>query len=72
MYSKVIEDPQAERDHERALAQHDRAWHDMHGVGIEHGHDSVEFAEARRHVVILREEITNARKRAQAKRRWTA
>jgi hypothetical protein len=44
-------------EHDRALWQHDRAWNDMHEIGLTAGHDSPEYAEARKEVVELMDEV---------------
>lgn len=70
-YSKQKDNPRAVREHDEALANHERAWDEMHEVGQEFGHDSDEYRDARRTVVLLRDDITRARERVEARRSWT-
>jgi hypothetical protein len=70
-YSKPIENPRAAKMHEDALASHERAWNEMHEIGRTLGHDSPEYADARRAVVLLRGDITRAREKAETARTWS-
>lgn len=70
-YSKPKNDRGAVRWHDEALANHQRAWDDMHRIGVTLGHDSPEYGDARRTVVVLRGDITRAREHVRAKRDWS-
>ena len=67
---RPVDDPRAVKMHDETLANHQRAWDQMHNIGRELGHDSPEFEDARSTVVLLRDDITRARRRVDAKRRW--
>ena len=69
-YAQPKDNPRAVRLHDEALANHQRAWEEMHAVGKECGYDSAEYAEARRAVVLLRGDVTQARKRVESSRTW--
>lgn len=70
-YSKPKNDRAAVRWHDEALANHQRAWDDMHEIGVTLGRDSSAYAEARDAVVLLRGDITRARQHVAARRDWS-
>lgn len=70
MAYKPVDDARAVKAHDEALANHARAWDEMHDIGIELGRDAPEYQDTRRMVVLLREDITRARMRVDTKRHW--
>ncbi len=65
-----VDDPRAVKAHARAIAEHDRAWQQMHDTGVEHGTDSPEYEAAREYVRQTRREMTCAAQAVRRSRSW--
>ena len=65
----MLSEAEADRRHDRALEEHDRAWNQMHRVGLEEGRDSPTYRIMHAQTVAAAREVREASRRVQDVRR---